>query len=178
MELQESDEEMEDFSEDMMDNDMVEVTASQFEVKQDKKKQKRQIQWGPVQRMPRPRRFPEDGKTVMQRAEELKEYKNLCKGTKPSMLTAFGSNKSYIDISSCVNVSLGSTEELINYNADLIRERDAVSRNDFIEKNAEINLPSDLNVDLNPKSFPSLVGETSPVETAPLKENVINGDKS
>lgn len=34
--------------------------------------QKRKVQWGPTQRIPRPRRFPEDGKITMQRTQKLK----------------------------------------------------------------------------------------------------------
>lgn len=80
MELQDSDEELDDIVENEAVQDVVEEEANQFEVLHERKKQKRQPQWGPIQRMPRPRRYPEDGKTVMQWAGELKEYKNLCKG--------------------------------------------------------------------------------------------------
>jgi hypothetical protein len=60
-----------------------------------------------------PRRYPEDGKTVPQRAGELKEYKNLCRGTKPTLISAYESNGSFIDKAKCVNISLGSTAEMI-----------------------------------------------------------------
>lgn len=40
-------------------------------------KQKRKQVWGPIQRMSRPRRIPDDGKTAFQRAKELKQYKNM-----------------------------------------------------------------------------------------------------
>ncbi|XP_021302584.1 uncharacterized protein LOC110430052 [Sorghum bicolor] len=45
-----------------------------------KKAQKRKTGWGPILRIPRPRRVPDDGRTVLQRAQELKKVKNLEKG--------------------------------------------------------------------------------------------------
>lgn len=45
-----------------------------------RKNQKRKNGWGPIQRISRPRRVPNDGKTVLQRAQELKQVKNLEKG--------------------------------------------------------------------------------------------------
>ena len=55
----------------------VELEAERYEERADKKNQKRKNTWGPVQRMPRPRRYPKDEKTVMQRAQEHKALKNL-----------------------------------------------------------------------------------------------------
>jgi hypothetical protein len=72
MELQDSDDEMdtedlEDISmqETLMEEDNIQLEAGLFEAKQDKKKQKKTTQWGPIQRTPRPWRYPEDGKTMM-----------------------------------------------------------------------------------------------------------------
>jgi hypothetical protein len=56
MELQDSDEDV--CNEDLIGKDDVEIEATHFEEVQGRKKQKRQIQWGPVQRVARPRRFP------------------------------------------------------------------------------------------------------------------------
>jgi hypothetical protein len=61
-----------------------------------KGRSRREPQWGLVQRMTRPRRYPEDGKTNIQWAGELKEYKNLCKGNMPSLSVALESNKTFI----------------------------------------------------------------------------------
>lgn len=115
---------------------------------------------------------------MLGRATELKEYKNLCRGKKPSILVTSESNKFCIDISRCVNISLGSNEDVINHNADLIVKKDIASRNDFIEKNPEINLPNDLNVDFNSENFPSLIDVNSPTGIAPLREEMSNGNNS
>ena len=43
----------------------------------EKQIKKEKVKWGPTQRVDRPRRHAEDGKTVLQRVEELVKYKNL-----------------------------------------------------------------------------------------------------
>jgi len=49
--------------------------------------------------------YPEDGKTMLQRAGELKEYKNLCKGNKPTLTTAFES-KEFLLLKQIVSIYL------------------------------------------------------------------------
>lgn len=178
MELQDSDEEEEYMLEDEVSEDNVEAETNHFEETNVKKKQKRQMQWGPVQRVPRQRRYPEDGKTVMQRACELKEYKNLCKGTKPSLSIALESHKTFIEKSNCVDISLGSDIEMIVNNVEHIINKDLASRVEFMEKNPEINLPSNLNVDLSLDDFPILVGNSNLNLSPPLKENENKGNDS
>lgn len=163
MELQDSDEEEESLTDDFFlpmkesdtATDKLEMEMDRFEETLDKKKPKRQKNWGPTLRMPRTRRFMEDGKTVLQRAMELKEYKNL-QGNKPNLASASESNKKFIDMSSCVNISLGTSEKMIIDNLDLIKSKDLKTRSDFLEKNPEINLPSDLNLDMSLEDFPCL----------------------
>lgn len=48
-------------------------------IENDQKKEflKKKGKWGPIERMERPRRFPKDGKTTMQRAKEYLKYKNM-----------------------------------------------------------------------------------------------------
>jgi hypothetical protein len=121
-----------------------------------------------LQRMSRPRRFPEDGKTTLQRAVELKEYKNLCKGTKPSLSVALESNKTFIEKANCVNISLGANDEMIVNNSEFIRNKDLSSRLDFIEKNPEVNLPADIDIILSVDNFPELVSSTT-TNISPLK---------
>lgn len=65
MELQDSNEEEDEMMEDLMEEDRMNLEAEKFEEVQGRKKQKRQIQWGPTQRVARPRRYLEDGKTVL-----------------------------------------------------------------------------------------------------------------
>jgi len=53
-----------------------------------KAKKRQKVQWGPTLRVDRPRRVPEDGMTIMQKAQALKEKKNTIKGMtqKPALL--------------------------------------------------------------------------------------------
>lgn len=144
MELQNSDDEMEiqdldDISvqEPNLEDDRFQLEAILIEDKQDKKKKKRTTQWGPIQRISRPRRFPKDGKTMMQKAQEYKNYLNLCQGTKPTKplpTTTLESNDPLISITSGVDIVLGSDENIINHNIDVIRDNELKSRTYFLEK--------------------------------------------
>jgi len=71
------------------------------------KNQKTKTGWGPIQRIPRPRRVLDDGKTVLQRAQELKKVRNLEKGSKYSSSFAFASNTSLNDKACTVGIELG-----------------------------------------------------------------------
>lgn len=178
MELQESDEEEDGMMEDLNSQEELVTQAEELEEQLRRKRQKKQIQWGPVQRMDRPRRHPKDGKTIAQRAEELKIYKNLCNGTKPSLIITSESNDNLIANAKCVNISLGTDDNMVASNIDLIRDKDLAGRRDFLEKNPEINLPTDLNVELNIEEFPSLVKEKTLTTSSPLKEMETIVDKS
>ena len=57
---------------------------------------------------------------MMQRAGKFKEYKNLCKGTKPSLSLASESNESFIAKSKCVDISMGDCVDMITSNVELI----------------------------------------------------------
>lgn len=137
MELQDSDEDEDENMEELI-NQVKEINqVASFEVNLEKKKPKRQRQWGPIQRIDRPRRYPEDGKTMMQRAQELKEYKNLCKGTKPALIITFESNDTIVSKSKYVNISLGYDDNMIVSNVNLIRDKDLAGRKEFIEKSGD-----------------------------------------
>jgi hypothetical protein len=76
------------------------------EAKEDgKRNQKRETTWGPVERIPRLRRYQEDGKTTLQRALELKMYKNLEKGYRSF---SFEINVSLLNKAQCVSLVVGS----------------------------------------------------------------------
>lgn len=107
---------------------------------------------------------------MMQRAMELKQDKNLCKGTISSMNTTSESSDSFITRAKAVNISLGANSEMINNNVDLILNRDLAGRKEFLGKNLEINLPSDLDIDISMQNFPSLVNQTNTSISSPLKE--------
>ena len=44
---------------------------------------------------------------------------------------------------------MGANAEMINSNVDLILNKDLVGRKEFLEKNPEINLPTDLEIELD-----------------------------
>jgi hypothetical protein len=52
--------------------------------------------------------------------------------------------------------------------------KDLVGRKEFVEKNPEVNLPVNLDTDLNMENFPSLVQQPGILVCSPLKE--IEGD--
>lgn len=124
MELQDSEDEDEIMVEDLEIQDKITKKFHKLEENPGRKKQKREKQWSPVQRMDRPRRHSKDGKTMMQRAQELKDYKNLGRGTKPSLIITSESNDSLIAKAKCVNISLGSDDNMIANNIDLIRDKE------------------------------------------------------
>jgi hypothetical protein len=140
MELEDSEDDGDEIMADIISKEEIEKEATQIEENLGGKKQKKQIQWGPVQRIARPRRHPEDGKTMMQRAVELKEYKNLCKGTKPSLIIASESNESFIAKSGCVDISLGYNDAMVDSNMKYIKSKDLDGRLEFLDKNLETNL--------------------------------------
>lgn len=53
------------------------VAMTEIMVESHELHQKRKPTWGPTVRVPRPRRVSDDGKTVLQRAKDLKKCKNL-----------------------------------------------------------------------------------------------------
>ena len=70
------------------------------------KNQKRKTKWGPTLRAPRPRRSSDDGRTIMEKAQDLKKAKNLEKGNKHIASFAFESNAKLLKVSNAVNISL------------------------------------------------------------------------
>lgn len=105
-------------------------------------------------------------------------YQNLGKGTKPTLIPASESNASLIAKAKCVNISLGSTNEMIKNNADIILKKDLVGRNEFMEKTPEVNLPANLDTDLNLENFPSLVQQPKVLGSSPVKETEANLENS
>lgn len=179
MELQDSDEETEEHDQEMasledvdLGDSSIQELADLYEEQQDQKKPKRKTQWAPTLRMPRPRRYPKDGKTVIQKAQEYKNYVNLCQGIKPcsSSSITLESNSSLIDKALCVDIKLGSNEVMINHNVALMKEKELSSRSDFIDKNHVVNLPTNVDVVSNSVSFPSLSPKMMQSGISPIKE--------
>jgi hypothetical protein len=93
------------------------------------------------------RRYPEDGKTIMQRTQEYKNYMILSQGTKPSTYFDFESNDSLTAKANCVNISLGTDKVMIYHNIYIMKRKELISRNDLVDENLEINLSADLNIE-------------------------------
>ena len=126
-----------------------------------KKAQKRKTGWGPILRIPRPRRVPEDGKTVMQRAQELKKVKNLEKGKNYSSSFAFESNSSLNDKALNVGIELGSDSQSINETIDGLKQNKLDNLRNFKENNPEVNLPANLTIEVESVEFSPLVNSVS-----------------
>jgi len=163
MELQDSDDE-DEFGETDLDTQMtleddymgtVEETVEEKIVEAQDKKQKRKTNWG-----------------------STKASKNLPPGIKRTTSFAFESNNSLNDKAACVSISLGNDNHMINHNVDVLRQKELTSRNEFINKNPEINLPVDLDIDLNINEFPSLNSSALNTSRSPVKENNKGGDSS
>jgi hypothetical protein len=73
---------------------------------QAKKRQKRH--WGPALRVERPRRSQEDGRTMMQKAQDLKETRNSITGMTQKTSFAFESNEDLLNKAASVNISFGN----------------------------------------------------------------------
>ena len=171
MELEDSDEEY-DLLDDVMDegvqqeaavslgdlgllNNKEDALPGKVSDEENKKQQKRKPRWGPVERFPRPRRGQEDGRTMLQKAQDLKKIKNLEKGIPPKSF-AFESNATLLHKAQCVDISFSNDTIEANKLVDQLKENEKLSCEQFREENPEVNLPGDLNVEVLDTDFPPL----------------------
>jgi hypothetical protein len=138
------------------------------------KNQKRKPKWGPTLRVPRPRRHPEDGRTVMEKAQDLKKAKNLETGTKYKSSFAFESTKNLLKKANSVNISLGTNTCLEIEKIESLKLKELNDRANFEENNPEVNLPVNLDITLSRDDFLPL----NNVSAVPLKEQNELGDQS
>lgn len=181
MELEESDNEEELNSEDdMMSMEKAglvpSMVAESFEPGEDgvKKTQKRKTGWGPIQRIPRPRRGVDDGRTMLQKAQDLKKMKNLEKRTNYSSSFSFKSNSSLQNKAYSVGIELGKSDLVINNTIDGLKQKELDNLKTFEESNPEVNLPGDLNIEIDVEEFPPLSSSIS----SPAKGNIDISDRS
>jgi len=125
-----------------------------------KKNQKRKTGWGPILRAPRPRRGHEDGRTMLEKAQDLKKVKNLEKGTYPKNSFASENNIALLNKARCVNISLGIDTSTANDTIDSLKLKELEDRTIFEEKNPEVNLPSSLDVEVTVEDFPPLTSSS------------------
>ena len=139
---------------------------------QAKKRQKRQ--WGPTIRVDRPRRVPEDGRTIMQRAQDLKENRNTIKGMTQKTSFAFESNEVLLKKAESVNLSFGNDTKKVSEILDNLKNKEKRDRENFVNSNPEVNLPDNLDIALSVEDFPLLNG----LATDPLKDRAMDNAKT
>jgi hypothetical protein len=149
MELEDSDEEY-----DLLDVENEVVMTMHDE---EKKPQKRKQKWGPIERIPRPRRVPDDGHTVLQKAQGLKAIRNLEKG-KTTKSFAFESNSELLRKAQCVNINLGKDSVTVNEVIDNLKKIEIKTCEKFKEDNPEVTLPGNLDIENLAHEFPPLNG--------------------
>lgn len=130
-----------------------------------KKHHKRKPRWGPMERIPRPRRGQDDGYTMLQKAQELKQIKNLEKGNPKSF--AFESNSNLLYKAQRVNINLGSDTIGANKVIENLKKKELLTCEQFTDDNPEVNLPSNLNLEELVTNFSPL----NDVVQTPMKES-------
>ena len=113
--------------------------------------QKRKTVWGPIQKDARPRRYVDDGKTILQRAEELARYKNLevAFKCKPGNSFAFSDNDHLHDIANQIDLNMGCNNKVAIENIEIMKGRDLEKITSFKDSNPELSLPSNLECDVD-----------------------------
>lgn len=111
--------------------------------------------------MDRPRRVPEDGRTMLERAQDLKEKRNYMKGTLPKTSFAFKSNDELLQTTLAVNISFSSDNMNVDEKINLLKDKELQDRSCFEEQNPEVNLPSNLDVIVAVEEFPPLTSNCS-----------------
>lgn len=106
--------------------------------------------------MDRPRRLPEDGRTMLQKAQDLKKAKNANQGRFLKTSFAFESNESLLQKAGSINISFGDNLQIVNNKLDSPKDRELCDRSNFEEENPEVNLLGDLEVNVVAESFPPL----------------------
>jgi len=134
-------------------NEQVQKEVMQGDI-QAKKRQKRQ--WGPSLRVDRPRRVPEDGRTIMQRAQDLKEAKNTMKGMTKKTSFAFESNEVLLEKAKSVNISFGSDAIIMHEIVNKLKNKEHDDRESFETNNPEVNLPNNLDIVQLADDFPQI----------------------
>ena len=126
---------------------------------------------GPVLRTSRPRRFPEDGRTVTQKAIDYTKYRNLEIDYKSGTSFAVLDNSHLSEIASNFCVKLGKDNSNVINTIEALKEKELASRDIFKDNNPEIFLPTSLNIEVQVQDFPPLPVNMSPPDKTPLGGN-------
>jgi hypothetical protein len=139
---------------------------------QAKKRQKRH--WGPALRVERPRRSQEEGRTVMQKAQDLKETRNTITSMTQETSFAFESNKALLNKAASVNISFGNDDKTVLEKLNKLKNKELHDRVSFENNNPEVNLRGNLDVEISVGDFPPLKG----VCDDPVKDGAALNPKS
>jgi hypothetical protein len=116
-----------------------------------KKRQKRK--WGPTLRIDRPRRVLEDGRTIMQKTQNLKEARNTIKGMTQKTSFAFESNEVLLRKAMSVNISFGNDSKNVQKKLNNLKNKELGDREAFENNNPEVNLSSNLDIAVSVEYF-------------------------
>jgi len=156
MELEDSEDECDNVEEDLISLGEVGLCSPIMEDKTVDSPMKKKNKWGPILQPQRPRRHPEDGKTTIQKAMEYAKYKNLEVDYKPGNSFASSDNHSLNHIADKVDLKLGIDAAAVDRNIDTMKLLEKENRMAFEVENPDLNLPGNLNVELQWENFPPL----------------------
>lgn len=121
--------------------------------------------------MDRPRRVHEDGRTMLQKAQDLKETRNSMKGTLTKTSFAFKSNDELLQTALDVNISFSGHNMNMNEKINLVKDKELQDRSCFEEQNPEVNLPSNLDVIVSVEELLPLTSSfSSPSNDTPVEQ--------
>jgi predicted SPOUT superfamily RNA methylase MTH1 len=106
--------------------------------------------------MDRPRHGQEDGRTVLQKAMDLKEARNIVKAMTQKTSFAFESNEELLRKAHSVNISFGNNDNGVQEKLESLKQKELSARAMFVEKNPEVNLPNNLDIEILAEDFPPL----------------------
>ena len=156
MELEDSEDECDNVEEDLISLGEVGLCSPIMEDKTVDSPMKKKNKWGPILQPQRPRRHPEDGKTTIQKAMEYAKYRNLEVDYKPGNSFASSDNHSLNHIADKVDLKLGIDASAVDRNIDTMKLLEKENRMAFEAENPDLNLPGNLNVELQWENFPPL----------------------
>lgn len=116
--------------------------------------------------MDRPRRIPEDGRTMLPKAQDLKKSRNLETGITQKTSFAFKSNEDLLLNASSVNITFGNDTKMVNDKLKSLKDKELGDRTAFEENNLEVNLLGNLDIEMVVEEFPPL----SKFGMVPLKD--------
>jgi len=122
---------------------------TQMDQPQDAVTKNKKQRWGPAPLCDKPRRGREDGRTMLQKAMDLKSYKNL--GTSKNQGNSFAvlDNEHLMHVAKSADISLGADIQHMTDNIDIMKSEEVKKCDNFIIDFPEIALPVNLECELD-----------------------------